>query len=82
MKVPWLVLLRRTLALWALTAGTLAAATVSLAPALRTMPIGQAAGPALYAMTALLVVAIALIACLTPALRVARVNPGSALRHQ
>jgi ABC-type antimicrobial peptide transport system permease subunit len=55
--------------------------TVSLAPALRATPIGQTSGFVLYALTGAIVVAIALFACLTPAWRVARVNPATALRH-
>ena len=76
------LVVRRALTLAGAGLGVGLTLTLALAPGLRATPIGQAAGPALYAMTSLLVVAIALIACLTPALRVARVNPGLALRHQ
>ena len=48
--------------------------TLSLAPGLRATPIGQSADPVLYGMTTAVVIAIALVACLTPALQVGRVD--------
>jgi len=54
---------------------------LSLATLVRNLPIGIGTDPATYAGIAALLFAIALMACLVPALRVARVNPATALRH-
>ena len=56
--------------------------TLSLAPGLRATPIGQSADAVLYVITTAVVIAIALVACLMPALQVGRVDAASALRHQ
>jgi putative ABC transport system permease protein len=54
---------------------------MALTPLVRALPIGIHAEPGTYVMIAALLVAIAALACVVPAIRVARVNPASALRH-
>jgi putative ABC transport system permease protein len=56
-------------------------ATVLLAPALRALQGGLALTPVLYTGVAILLLGVATTASLIPALRVSRLNPGSALRH-
>ena len=63
-----------------LAGGLLAA--MAITPALKTLPIGATAGAGTYAATATILVTIALLASLLPALRVARVNPATALRQE
>ena len=63
-----------------LAGGLLAA--MAITPALKTLPIGTTAGAGTYAATATILVTIALLASLVPALRVARVNPAKALREE
>ena len=63
-----------------LAAGT--AAALALARAIDRWPIdGGVTGPGLYVSVLGLLLALALVACGVPALRVARVDPASALRH-
>jgi putative ABC transport system permease protein len=56
--------------------------TVALLPALRHLSSMFAPDVATVAAIAVLLVAIAAAACLVPAIRVARVNPSAALRHE
>ncbi len=62
-----------------LAAGILAALAVT--PSLRNLSVNLGGDPATYAAIAVLVLALALAACIVPAIRVARVNPANALRH-
>ena len=57
-------------------------AVLALTSRLQLLPIEAAPGIPTYAAISLVLVAIALAACLTPAIRVARVNPAAALRHE
>jgi putative ABC transport system permease protein len=70
-------------ALWlagaGLAGGVLAA--LAVAPSLQALPIGPA-GPVIYAAIGTLLVGVALLASIVPAMRVARVNPATALRHE
>ena len=68
----------------ALTGAGLAAgivAALAVTPSLRNLSVHLGGDPAAYAAIAALLLALALVACLVPALRVARVNPAAALRH-
>jgi putative ABC transport system permease protein len=68
-----------------LVGGGLAGGLVSallLTPLVRPLPIGGFGGPAIYAATATVLIVVGLLAALVPALRVARVNPAAALRHE
>ena len=58
------------------------AAALLIAQTARLLPIHATAGPAVYLSAVAVLVAIALLASLTPALRVLRVNPATALRHE
>jgi putative ABC transport system permease protein len=53
-----------------------------ITPMVRALPIGSLTGPTTYAVVGAVLITIALLACLVPALRVARVDPASALRHE
>jgi len=55
---------------------------MAITPFVRTLPIGPVAGPSTYGIVSVALIVIALAACLVPALRVARVNPAAALRHE
>jgi putative ABC transport system permease protein len=57
-------------------------ATLALLPALRHLSSLFAPDVATVGAIAVLLVAIAVAACLVPAIRVARVNPSAALRHE
>ena len=57
------------------------AATLGVVPMLRRVSSLLAPDPVVLVAIVVLLVAIALAACLVPALRVARVNPATALRH-
>ncbi|MEP6917290.1 MAG: ABC transporter permease [Acidobacteriota bacterium] len=48
---------------------------------LRSLPVGERPGAVTYGVTAALLLAIAVLAGLVPAIRVASVNPATALRH-
>jgi putative ABC transport system permease protein len=48
----------------------------------RGLPLGITTPPAAYAAISIILMVIALAACLVPAARVARVNPAAALRHE
>jgi predicted permease len=61
-----------------LAAGIVSA--MAITPLVRTLPIGSLNVPVTYGAVAAVLVAIALLASLVPALRVARVNPAAALR--
>jgi predicted permease len=63
-----------------LAGGILAALLVT--PVVRSLPIGAGSGPGAYAVISVVLVAIALLASVVPAVRVARVNPATALRHE
>jgi ABC-type antimicrobial peptide transport system permease subunit len=76
-----LVVRRALLLVGAGLAGGIIAA-MAITPFVRTLPIGPAAGPSTYGIVSVALLAIALAACLVPALRVARVNPAAALRHE
>jgi putative ABC transport system permease protein len=54
---------------------------LSLALAFRNLPIRIGTDPVSYMTVSVVLVAVALAACLVPATRVARVNPATALRH-
>jgi putative ABC transport system permease protein len=56
-------------------------AALSLALLTPNIPVFRSAGPATYAAVSALLLIVTLVACLVPALRVARVNPATALRH-
>ena len=56
-------------------------AAVALVPMLRTMSAGLQGSPVTYAAVATLLLCITSAACILPALRVASVNPSTALRH-
>ncbi len=62
-----------------LSGGALGA--LALAPFVQKLPIGGSAGPTIFMLISAALLAIAVLACLTPAIRVARVNPATALRH-
>jgi putative ABC transport system permease protein len=62
-----------------LAGGVLIAMTMT--PLFGTLPIGGATGPGMYLTISSMLLGIALLACLAPALRVARLNPAIALRH-
>jgi predicted permease len=81
MNVAGLVVRRGLrLAVIGLAAG--GAAALALTTAIDRWPIGGAVtGPGLYVSVLGLLLALALVACGVPALRVARVDPASALRH-
>ena len=68
---------------WLTSAGLAAGVLGALAvrPSLATLSAGLGGDPATYAAIAALLLAIALAACVLPAIRVARVNPAAALRH-
>lgn len=68
------------LALVGLSVGLVAA--VALTPAVRSLPMGIEAEPVTYALISVLLVVIALVACVVPAVRVALVNPASALKSE
>jgi len=55
---------------------------MAITPFVQTLPIGPVAGPSTYGIVSVALIVIALAACLVPALRVARVNPAAALRHE
>jgi putative ABC transport system permease protein len=76
-----LVVRRALLLVGAGVAGGVLAAMAST-PLVKTLPIGSLTGPATYGIVAAVLTGIALVACVVPALRVARVNPASALRHE
>jgi putative ABC transport system permease protein len=68
----------------ALTGAGLAAgivAALAVTPSLRNLSVHLGGDPATYAAIAALLLALALAACVVPAIRVARVNPATALRH-
>ena len=54
---------------------------LAIAPSVRDVSAALVGDPVTYGVTAVLLVAIALIASVVPALRVAAVNPATALRH-
>ena len=56
-------------------------AAMALVPLLRIISAGLQDSPVAYAGVAALLLTITLAACLLPALRVASVNPSTALRH-
>ncbi len=58
-----------------------AVGALAMLPVLRRLPSSIQPDVATFAVIALLIAAIALVACLVPALRVAAVNPATALRH-
>ncbi len=68
---------------WLTSAGLAAGVLGALAvrPVLATLSAGLGGDAATYAAIAALLLAIALAACILPAIRVARVNPAAALRH-
>jgi putative ABC transport system permease protein len=76
-----LVIRRALLLVGAGVAGGIASA-MAITPMVRTLPIGSISGPSTYGVVGLVLTGIALLACLVPAMRVARVNPASALRHE
>jgi putative ABC transport system permease protein len=79
-QVARLVLRRGVqLAVAGLAAGVLAA--LALSPLVRHLPVGIRTGPSTYGAVALLLLTIAFVACAVPAIRVARLNPATALRH-
>ena len=55
---------------------------VTLTSISRSLPLGITTPPAAYAAISIILLVIALAACLVPATRVARVNPAAALRHE
>lgn len=57
------------------------AIALALSPAMSKLPIGTTSDPVTYAAICVLLFGIALLACAIPALRVAAVNPATALRH-
>ena len=57
------------------------ATTLALLPIMRHVSTALTGDPIVYAMVGGMLLAIALVACAVPALRAARVNPMSALRH-
>jgi putative ABC transport system permease protein len=54
---------------------------MALAPFVQKLPIGVSGGPIIFLSISAGLLAIGALACLTPAIRVARVNPATALRH-
>jgi ABC-type antimicrobial peptide transport system permease subunit len=56
-------------------------AALALTPVVRALPGGIEPEPVTYLLMSLLLVAIAVFACLVPALRVSSLNPATALRH-
>ena len=56
-------------------------AAVALVPMLRIMSAGLQGSPVTYVAVATLLLCITIAACILPALRVASVNPSTALRH-
>ena len=69
-----------TLAAGGITAGVLIALAVT--PSIRRVSAALGVDPATYAAVAILLIAIALVASVVPALRVARIDPAAALRHE
>jgi putative ABC transport system permease protein len=55
--------------------------TLTLSPLVQILPLGVRIGPASYGLIAVLLFAIAAAAGLVPAVRVARVDAATALRH-
>ena len=81
MGLAWRLLARAAaLAGAGLAAGILAALAVT--PSLRKLSANLGGDPATYAAIAALLLALALAACVLPAIRVTRVNPATALRHE
>ena len=79
-QLTWLVLgSGARLASAGLGVGVLAA--LALTPSLRTLSVAFGGDATTYAAMAVLLLAVALAACIVPAIRVAGVNPASALRH-
>ncbi len=76
-----LVVRRAFLLVGAGLAGGLVSA-MAITPFMKTLPIGATSGPVTYGIVSVALIAVALLACLVPALRVARVNPAAALRHE
>ena len=76
-----LVIRRALLLVGAGLAGGIISA-MAITPFVQTLPIGPVAGPSTYGIVSVALIVIALAACLVPALRVARVNPAAALRHE
>jgi ABC-type antimicrobial peptide transport system permease subunit len=56
-------------------------AALALVLLLPRLPVSQSLGPAVYLAVSALLLALALLACIVPALRVAAVNPATALRQ-
>ena len=69
-----------TLAAGGIAAGVLIALAVT--PSVRRVSAALGVDPATYAAVAILLIAIALVASIVPALRVARIDPAAALRHE
>jgi putative ABC transport system permease protein len=80
MRLARLVLARGA---WLTGAGLAAGILVAFAvtPSLRNLSANLGGDPLMYAAIAALLLVLALAACVVPAIRVARVNPASALRH-
>jgi predicted permease len=76
------LVIRRALQLVGLGLVGGALSAMAIAPLLRNLAIGSVTGPATYGVVGSVLIAIALLACLVPALRVVRVNPATALRHE
>ena len=75
------IVLRRSILLAAAGAATGVVTTALLSGILRDLPIGGAPAAGTYATIAAIVIAIAMLAAASPALRAARVDPALALRH-
>ena len=76
------LVLRRGVRLASVGLGLGAVGALAMLPVLRRLPSSIQPDVATFAVIALLIAAIALVACLVPALRVAAVNPATALRHR
>jgi predicted permease len=75
------LVLGRALRLAAAGLATGVVAALALTPVVRALPGGIEPEPVTYLLMSLLLVAIAVFACLVPALRVSSLNPATALRH-
>jgi predicted permease len=76
------LVLRRAAALTAIGLAAGVAMALSLLPVVSSLGIGTATHPTTYAGVCVLLFALALLACAVPALRVAAVEPATALRHE